>query len=72
MNPALAQFVRERARGLCEYCHMPEFYDRPGFEFEHVIARHDCTAMAILALTVEEAMDALRKAKQVGYRAPGA
>ena len=39
MNSALAQFVRERARGLCEYCHIPEIYDRPAFEFEHVIAR---------------------------------
>src|SRR5438094_10597895 len=39
MDHALAQLVRERAHGLCEYCRMPEIYDRPGFEIEHVIAR---------------------------------
>ena len=39
MNPALAQLVQDRAHGLCEYCRMPEIYDRPGFEIEHIIAR---------------------------------
>jgi hypothetical protein len=39
MDQALAQFVRNRAHGLCEYCHMPGIYDRPGFEIEHIIAR---------------------------------
>jgi len=39
MDRALAQLVRERARGRCEYCHMPEIYDRPAFEIEHIIAR---------------------------------
>jgi hypothetical protein len=39
MDEALAQLVQERAHGLCEYCRMPEIYDRPGFEIEHIIAR---------------------------------
>lgn len=39
MNQRLARFVRRRARGVCEYCHMPEAFDRPGFEIEHIIAR---------------------------------
>jgi hypothetical protein len=39
MDQALAQLVRERAQGLCEYCHILELYDRPGFEIEHIIAR---------------------------------
>jgi hypothetical protein len=39
MDQALAQLVRQRAQGLCEYCRIPEMYDRPGFEIEHIIAR---------------------------------
>jgi hypothetical protein len=39
MNQALAQLVRLRAQGLCEYCRISEIYDRPGFEIEHIIAR---------------------------------
>ena len=39
MDQALAQLVRERAHGSCEYCHMLEICDRPGFEIEHIIAR---------------------------------
>jgi hypothetical protein len=39
MDPTLEQLVRDRAAGLCEYCQMPEPYDRPAFEIEHVIAR---------------------------------
>jgi hypothetical protein len=39
MDQALARLVRERAHGLCEYCRMPEIYDRPAFELEHIIAR---------------------------------
>src|SRR5258708_4326390 len=39
MDQALAQLVRERAQGLCEYCQMPEMYDRPAFQIEHIIAR---------------------------------
>jgi hypothetical protein len=38
MDQALAQLVRERAHGLCEYCRMPELYDRPQFQIEHIIA----------------------------------
>jgi hypothetical protein len=39
MEQALARLVRDRAHGLCEYCHIPEVYDRPAFEIEHIIAR---------------------------------
>jgi hypothetical protein len=39
MDQELAELVRERAHGLCEYCRMPEIYDRPSFEIEHIIAR---------------------------------
>jgi hypothetical protein len=39
MDQALTQVVRERAHGLCEYCRIPEIYDRPAFEIEHIIAR---------------------------------
>lgn len=39
MVKALAQKVRERARGRCEYCHIPEEQDRPSFELEHMVAR---------------------------------
>jgi hypothetical protein len=39
MDPVLAKLVRERARGICEYCHIPEIYDRPAFELEHIVSR---------------------------------
>jgi hypothetical protein len=39
MDQALGRLVRQRAHGLCEYCHMPAEFDRPGFEIEHIIAR---------------------------------
>ena len=39
MNPGLAKLVGDRAHGLCEYCRIPEIYDRPGFEIEHIVAR---------------------------------
>jgi len=42
VDPSLAQFVRLRADGMCEYCHMPSTFDRPAFEIEHIIAKqHD-------------------------------
>jgi len=34
MEKALAELVRGRSSGVCEYCHFPE----PPFQFEHVIA----------------------------------
>ncbi len=39
MEQPLEQRVRQRAAGRCEYCHIPEEYDRPAFEIEHIIAR---------------------------------
>lgn len=39
MDEALAQHVRDRAGGFCEYCRIPETHDRPGFEIEHIVAR---------------------------------
>ncbi len=34
MEKALAELVRRRSTGICEYCHYPA----PPFQFEHVIA----------------------------------
>jgi hypothetical protein len=39
MDEALAQTVRERARHVCEYCHMPQAYYQTPFQIEHIIAR---------------------------------
>jgi hypothetical protein len=39
MNEALAKLVRERARGQCEYCHLPERWSSIPFEIDHIIAR---------------------------------
>jgi len=39
MNEGLAKFVRERARGQCEYCRLPEKWSSIPFEIDHIIAR---------------------------------
>lgn len=39
MDKALDQFVRNRARHRCEYCHVPQAYYRTRYHFEHVGAR---------------------------------
>jgi HNH endonuclease len=39
MNEGLAKFVRERARGQCEYCQLPEKWSSIPFEIDHIIAR---------------------------------
>lgn len=39
MDKALEQLVRNRAAGRCEYCQIPEAYDRPAFEIDHVTPR---------------------------------
>jgi 5-methylcytosine-specific restriction endonuclease McrA len=39
MDAALERQVRTRAGGLCEYCKIPEEYDRPACEIEHIVAR---------------------------------
>lgn len=37
MDAALRKAVWDRARGVCEYCHMSQQLDRVPFEIEHVI-----------------------------------
>jgi hypothetical protein len=40
IDAALRAFVRERAGGRCEYCHLPEANaGRLAFQIEHIIAR---------------------------------
>ena len=40
MDVLLRQAVRRRARGRCEYCHLPEAYaPLVAFQVEHIIAR---------------------------------
>ena len=39
MEPSIRAYVRQRAGGICEYCHMPEQSDELDFQVDHVIAR---------------------------------
>lgn len=39
MDSASREFVRQRAGGRCEYCHLPEECDEWPFHIEHVIAK---------------------------------
>jgi hypothetical protein len=39
MERALEELVRERADQRCEYCQVPQTYDRLAFEVDHIIAR---------------------------------
>jgi hypothetical protein len=39
MDKALEQQVRMRARGLCEYCRMPQSASKLTFPIDHIIAR---------------------------------
>lgn len=43
MDEALAEAVRNRANGICEYCHMPQvFYPSVTFPIDHIISKqHD-------------------------------
>ena len=34
----LSQKVRDRARNICEYCHMPQECERAPFQLDHIIA----------------------------------
>jgi HNH endonuclease len=45
--------VWRRAGGICEYCHMPQKYDDPPFEIDHIIARKHSglTILSNLALS---------------------
>ena len=47
MNRDLANLVRERARGRCEYCLLPQAHSTVPFEIDHIIARkHDGPTVA--------------------------
>ena len=39
MDEGLRQLVWSRAEGICEYCRMPQPYDRLPFQIDHIIAR---------------------------------
>jgi hypothetical protein len=39
MERALEDWVWERANHSCEYCRVPQEYDRLAFEIDHIIAR---------------------------------
>ncbi|MEM8639110.1 MAG: HNH endonuclease signature motif containing protein [Cyanobacteria bacterium P01_G01_bin.54] len=55
MNPTLRQQVRERAKGLCEYCHSPEQICSTRFTLDHIIPRSlgGSDAMENLALACQ-------------------
>ena len=38
MNATLVRLVWQRASDRCEYCQMPQKYDRTRFEIDHIIA----------------------------------
>ena len=39
MDAAVREFVQERARQRCEYCHLPQEFSELRFHVEHVIPR---------------------------------
>jgi hypothetical protein len=39
MDSGIEQAVRDRARGLCEYCHAPQAFYPERFQLDHIIAR---------------------------------
>ena len=42
MDDSLRQLVRDRANGVCEYCHFPEEHSFNPFQVDHIIAgKHD-------------------------------
>jgi len=38
VSQQLTRLVRQRARGRCEYCCLPEAYSSIGFEIDHIVA----------------------------------
>ncbi len=42
MDESLERLVWQRARHICEYCLMPQEYDRLTFEIDHIIAESQC------------------------------
>ena len=47
MDDSLAQEVKERAGGVCEYCRLPESHHPGPFEVEHVIAKQHSAPTAL-------------------------
>src|ERR1044071_3808007 len=39
MNRRMERLVRERANGVCEYCHVPEAWSELRFVVDHIIAK---------------------------------
>jgi hypothetical protein len=39
MDSSVRQFVRQRAGGRCEYCHLPEHADEWTFHIDHIVAK---------------------------------
>jgi hypothetical protein len=39
MEESLEEFVRKRARGVCEYCHFPQEFSAVALEVDHIIAK---------------------------------
>jgi hypothetical protein len=52
MDEALWQLVWDRAKGICEYCRLPQYFDILPFQIDHIIAHkhHGPTAPDNLAL----------------------
>jgi 5-methylcytosine-specific restriction endonuclease McrA len=40
VDAALEAQVRQRARGRCEYCRLPQLASGIAFQIDHIIARH--------------------------------
>jgi 5-methylcytosine-specific restriction endonuclease McrA len=47
MDESLTRLVWRRAKGSCEYCQMPQEFDRAPFEIDHIIAwKHEGKTIA--------------------------
>ena len=51
--------VRERAKGLCEYCKLPQSVYRLTFQMDHIIAEQHRAKLS-LAISVWPARDAIK------------
>ena len=47
MDKAIDQAVRERAGGMCEYCHAPQAFYPERFQIDHIIARQHGGSMSL-------------------------
>ena len=52
MAGKLGQQVRDRARNLCEYCRMPQEFERAPFQLEHIIAEQHGGRMVLANLAL--------------------